>query len=95
MIVGTLEIALRLEGCRSLKDKRKIIRSLLDHLRRDFHASAAEVGDHDLWANATLGVAIVGSNSGTVESALQKIIDVIDANPLVSVDYANREITRT
>ena len=95
MIVGTLEIALRLEGCRSLKDKRQIVHSLLDRIRRDFHASAAEVADHDLWGNATLGVAIVGIDARHIESALQKIVDVVESDPRVTSDYAERTISRS
>lgn len=94
MLVGTLEIALRLPGCRSLKDKRQVIRSILEKLRRQFHVSAAEVGDHDLWGNATLGIATVGSHAATLESALQKIVDVIEASPDVTVHYESRSITQ-
>ena len=94
MIVGTLEIAIRLEGCRSLKDKRQIVRSLLDRIRRDFRASAAEVADHDLWGNATLGVAIVGIEARQVESALQKIVDLVENDPRVTTEYAERAISR-
>jgi uncharacterized protein YlxP (DUF503 family) len=95
MVIGTLELALRLEGCRSLKDKRQIVRSMLDRLRRDFHASAAEVADHDLWGNATIGVAIVGMEAHQVDSALQKITDVIESDPRVTTTYAERSITRS
>ena len=95
MIVGTLEIAFRLEGCRSLKDKRQIVRSLLDRIRHDFHASAAEVADHELWGNATLGFAIVGIDPLQIESALQKITDVIESDPRVTSDYVDRAISRS
>ncbi|HLK16149.1 MAG TPA: DUF503 domain-containing protein [Fimbriimonadaceae bacterium] len=94
MVVGTLEISLRLEGCRSLKDKRQIVRSVLDRLRHDFHASAAEVGDHDLWGNATIGVSVVGSDTQIVESALQKIADVIETDPRVTDTLTERQILR-
>lgn len=59
MTVGVLRVCLRLEGCRSLKDKRQILRSLLEGLRQDYKASVAEVGDHDLWGSAEIGVAVV------------------------------------
>ena len=95
MIVGTLELSLRLEGCSSLKDKRRIVRSLVDHLHRDFKAAASEVADHDLWSNATLGIALVGTAPGSVESTLQKIVDYVDSDPRVSIDGMLREITRT
>lgn len=95
MIVGTLEVEFQLDGCRSLKDKRRILRSLIDRLRRDFHASVAEVEDNDLWTSAVVGVAVVGREARQVESALQKIVHVLDGNPESCVTGLRREIERT
>ena len=93
MIVGTLELHLRLDGCFSLKDKRRILRSLLDKARRDFHVSAAEVGDHDLWNVATLGVACVSNDRSHAESVLQHALDLVDNHPEVQVEAAHKEFT--
>jgi len=92
MIIGTLEIHLRLEGCYSLKDKRRILRSAIDRSRRDFRVSISEVADHDLWNVATVGVACVGNDAGVIESILTKVVDLFDTNPEVKVEAANREI---
>lgn len=93
LVVGTLELHLRLEGCFSLKDKRRILRSLLERARRDFHVSAAEVGDLDLWNVATLGVACVSNDQGHAESVLQHVLDLIDRNAEVQVEAAHKEFT--
>ena len=52
MVVGVVALDLRLEGCRSLKDKRHLLRGLIEKCRNDFHVAIAEVGDQDLWGNA-------------------------------------------
>jgi uncharacterized protein YlxP (DUF503 family) len=95
VIVGTLELHLRLDGCFSLKDKRQILRSLLDRARRDFHVSIAEIADNDLWNVATLGVACVSADAGQLESVLNKITDAIDRLPGVIVEGVSRRIERT
>lgn len=95
MLLGTLELQLRLEGCYSLKDKRRIIRSLMDKTRRDFGISVAEVDDQDLWNVATIGVAAVGNSAAHVESILQHTLEAFESHPAVAVEDAKKEIERT
>lgn len=94
MIVGTLEISLKLEGTQSLKDKRRILRSLLQRARNDFHVAIAEVDDNDLWGNATLGVACVSTDPGHAESILGHVINLCDEHPEVEVANVLQEIER-
>lgn len=94
MIVGTLEMHLRLDGCFSLKDKRRVLRSLIDQCRRDFHVSMCETADHDLWNVATVGVACVSNDSVHAASVLHKVRDRFDACPDVEVEAATVEIVR-
>jgi uncharacterized protein YlxP (DUF503 family) len=83
MVVGALMIELKLAGCHSLKEKRHILRGLMDKLRNQFHVAVSEVDDMDLWQNATIGVSCVSNNEAQVESVLQHVTDFVDANPLV------------
>ena len=78
MVVGTLEIHIRMDGCRSLKDKRRILRPLIERLRRDFRVAAAEVGDNDLWNVATIGVTCVASDRTQVGKIIQSVTTAID-----------------
>lgn len=94
MLVGTLKLHLRLEGCFSLKDKRQILRSILDRARRDFHVSIAEVADHELWNVATIGVACVSNDAGLAEGVLDKVLDLFDSCPNLSVEQSSKEIQR-
>jgi len=94
MIVGTLEIHLRLDGCFSLKDKRQVLRSLMDKARRDFQVSIAEVADNDLWNVATIGVACIGNDATHVESILSKALDHFDANPAIEIEQAIKQLDR-
>ena len=86
-VVG-YEVELRIPASQSLKDRRQVVRSILDGARRRFGVSAAEVGGQDTWQRATLGFAVVASEariaSDTVE-ALERFlwsraeIEVLDA----------------
>lgn len=78
VIIGTIELDCRLEGCRSLKEKRARLRSVIDRVRRRHNASIAEIGDQNLWGNAVLGIAIAASSSISAERELGRIIEGVE-----------------
>ena len=61
-------------GARSLKDKRRVIKSLKQMLHNRFNCSVAEIGHKDLWGRATLAVCVVGDESPFVNTQLDEII---------------------
>jgi uncharacterized protein len=91
MTVGILELQIRMEGCFSLKDKRRILQSLISRCRRSFGVSIAEVDDLDLWNVSTLGVAFVTNDVRYAESMLQKVVDLFDASPAVEIESAVKQ----
>lgn len=94
MIVGLLELDLRLSGVNSLKDKRHILRGLIEKLRRDFQIAISEVGDHDLWGNAVLGVAAISNDTQHIESVLAKVLERIEGQPELEIAGSWQEIER-
>ena len=88
MIIGTLTIRLVIRGAYSLKDKRQVLKSLKDRLSNKFNVSVAEVDRQDDRQQATLGVAMVGTDARVVNSALSKLIDHVRCAPGAElVDY--------
>ncbi len=73
MVVGLLHIRLVIRSARSLKDKRRVVKSLKDRIRNKFNASAAEVGSLDVHQVAELGVAVVANDRAYVNSVLSQI----------------------
>lgn len=94
MVVGVLQIDLRLPGCRSLKDKRRVIRSLVERVRRNFKVSIAEVADQELWGNASLGVAVVSESRELAASVISVILNMIDEHAEYETTIAVRELVR-
>jgi uncharacterized protein YlxP (DUF503 family) len=82
MIVGTLEVRLFVRESRTLKDKRQVVRSMLDRVRSGFNVSAAEVGSHDDVKVATLGFAAVGFETAAVQNVLQQIAEALRKHPI-------------
>lgn len=78
MVVGFARVELWMPANASLKDRRRVVRSLVDRGRRRFNAAMAEVDDGKDWQRATIGVACVAPVAAAAEAALQRIIAWID-----------------
>jgi uncharacterized protein len=73
MIVGVSQITLHLPGCRSLKDKRQVIKSIMARVRQQFEVAIAEVDEQDLWQLAKLGVSCVSNSSQHIDEILGRV----------------------
>ena len=92
MTIGLLTIELHIEEANSLKDKRQVLKSLLAHLRGEFNISATEVGDHDVWRTATVGIAVVATDGAYANQVLDKVLDHIESNPRADVTHSQIEM---
>ena len=88
MVVGVLKFRLGIFEALSLKDKRRVVKSLKDRLQARHNVSVAEIDDLDHRQAATLGLAMISNDARFVESALSKIVDEIRADGRASLlDY--------
>ncbi len=92
MHIGTLTITLYLHATESLKDKRQIIKSLIETTRQKFNISIAEVDDLDKWRKATIGIACVANDKRYLNQVLDKVLDTIENNPSVEVGETEMEL---
>jgi hypothetical protein len=81
MTAGVLELRLVIRQAQSLKDKRRVVRSLQDRLRSRFDVAVAEVDLQDDRQQAVLGVAVVGNDEAVLGSVLNKVVDFVRRNP--------------
>ena len=77
MNVGVCRVSCRLPENASLKDKRRVLKSITSRVRNKFNVSIAEVGDHDLWQLATLGICCVSNDKRFTNEVLSKVVDFI------------------
>jgi uncharacterized protein YlxP (DUF503 family) len=89
MVIGVLQLDLRLHGPQSLKQKRSVIQKVLARCRNRFPASCAEVGHQELWQRALLGFAVVSSSEQVVAPILTRIEDEVLASG--ELDLVNAE----
>jgi len=92
MVTGLGVITFRLHDCRSLKGKRKIVKSIIARLRNNFNVSVAEVGSNDVYQRAVIGFALVGNNRMVVNSKIDKIFNLADDLGLAEIIDSDMEI---
>ena len=92
MIVGILWIDVRLGSSNSLKDKRRIIKSLTTRIRNSFNVSISEVGCQDLWQRSELGVAFLTTDVRFAQSVLAKIVDFVERHRDITLIDSKIEI---
>jgi uncharacterized protein YlxP (DUF503 family) len=92
MVVGTGLITLRLHDCRSLKSKRKIVKSMINRLRNNFNASIAEVGSNDIYQKAEIGFSLIGNDAAFVNSKIDKLFNMAEDLGLAEIIDSQMEI---
>jgi len=91
VVVGVARWELLLAGCQSLKDKRRIVRSLKDRLHQRCGVSASEVDHQDQWQRAAIAAAVVSPDRRHAEEVLTSCDRLVEAEPLAHI--ASRETT--
>jgi uncharacterized protein YlxP (DUF503 family) len=92
MVVGVGTIELHIPEAQSLKDKRSVVRSVVQRVQNQFHLSVAEVDSLDLLQKATIGFAVVTNDSRLADSILSKVVDAVEGYYLAEVTKTELEI---
>lgn len=92
MVIGVLQFELIVPASRSLKDKRRVVRSVRDRLHREHLVSVAEVGALDHHRVALMGLSLVSSSPPYVHSVMDRILDKLRALPEARLGAVQREM---
>ncbi len=92
MVIGVNKITFRLAECHSLKEKRKIVKSMIARVQNNFNSSIAEVALNDVHQRAEIGIAQVGNDRRTINSKLDKLIEFIENLQLAEIINSDMEI---
>lgn len=81
MVVGISVFELHLPEVRSLKQKRKVVRGLIDRIHSRFRISVAETGHHDLHQRSEIAVAAIAQSSTEGRRLMDAVRDIVDEVP--------------
>ncbi len=80
MRVLNLKVTLRASWVHSLKEKRMVVKSIVQRLKNKFNISVGEVGDQDIHQIIVIGISAVCGDQKQVDSTLENLIDFIEEN---------------
>jgi uncharacterized protein YlxP (DUF503 family) len=94
MVVGLCKVVLLIHGSHSLKDKRRVVKSLIKRVRNTFNVSASEVGDNELLQRAEIAIVTVANDGPFVNSVIDNVLNFIEELQLAEVIEESVEIIR-
>ena len=89
--VAILRMHIHLPGSDSLKAKRRRLKPLLARLHSEFNISASEVDMHEKWADALIGCALIGTDTGAAQRTMENVSDWLEKH-WPDVDLMGEEI---
>lgn len=92
MVIGVLQFELLIPHAMSLKDKRRVVKSLKDRLHRAFMVSVAEVGALDHHRLALMGLVVASNSVRYVTALLDRVVNRIRATPDAQLGEVRRDI---
>lgn len=92
MVVGVMRIECYLHENRSLKGKRKVVKSIIGKVKHKFNIAIAETGSNDKWQKIELGISTVGNDRRHVDSSLSNVLTFIDSLYLAEIVASETEI---
>lgn len=81
MVVALAIAELHLPQARSLKDKRRVVKGLIERIHAKFRVSIAETDHHDLHQRAEIAIAAVHQGEHELEALLEEIRRILDTEP--------------
>ncbi len=78
MHVAAARLSLHIPASQSLKDRRRVVRSLIDRTHSRFNCAVADVGGQDTWQVAGIGVSVVSSSATHAREMLDEIVRFIE-----------------
>jgi len=87
-----MQIDIRIEDSFTLKDKRRVLKSLIERTKRNFNVSIAEVDNNEIGNFATLGLSTASNSTRFIDEVFDKILGYLENNFNVEIIKAKREL---
>ncbi len=90
-----MRLVLRASWVHSLKEKRMIVKSIVQKLKNKFNISVSEVGEQDIHKTIIIGIVGICANSAQSDSTMEHIITFIESNTDAEIiDIQTEDIRR-
>jgi uncharacterized protein len=77
-MIGSVRLDLRLPACRSLKEKRGVLRRFMERIRKTYGVAIAEIDAQDQWQSAVIEVAVVSNERAHLHRVIMHVVQEAD-----------------
>ena len=91
MKILLMKVTLRASWVHSLKEKRMVVRSIVQKLKNKFNISVAEVDEQDIHQTIVIGIAGICGTSAQLDSTMENIITFIECNTNAEIINIEKE----
>ncbi|MBL8745704.1 MAG: DUF503 domain-containing protein [Phycisphaerae bacterium] len=92
MVIGVLQFELTIPHSQSLKDKRRVVKSLKDRLHREHMVSIAEISALDEHRTAVMALTLVSNSAPHASETLDRVIEKLRSIPEARLGSVTREL---
>lgn len=92
MIIGACTVDLFIRDALTLKDKRRVIKSLITRLSSKYNVSIAETGSNESIKHSVISFAVVSNTKKHADSILEKILYFIENVPELTITDTEKEL---
>ena len=80
MKILIIKVTLRASWSHSLKEKRMVVKSIVQKLKNKFNISVAEIAEQDIHQTIVIGITGICATSAQLDSAMENILTFIESN---------------
>lgn len=92
MIIGACTVYMSAEWVCSLKEKRMVVKSIIEKTRHKFNVSVAEIDKQDIHKSIVIGFVCVTNEVRHADEIIQNVLNYIEDNTDAVIDNVEREI---
>jgi uncharacterized protein YlxP (DUF503 family) len=92
MVTAVMVLTLEIPEAHSLKEKRRVVKSLIDQLRSRFNLSVIEADEQDLHQRAVIAAAALAAHRAQADSILDNVLNFVQDNCDAMITQVQREI---
>jgi len=78
VVIGVLELHLFIPHAHSLKEKRAVVKRVVERIKKKFNVSVTEAGDHDKWQSSVIVCVSAGTSQKVVDATLESVISFVE-----------------
>ncbi len=78
VVIGFLEIHISIPEAHSLKEKRGVVKRIIERVKKKFNVSVSEIGEQDKWQVSVIGIVAIGTSKKVVDATLEKVISYLE-----------------